>query len=161
MVRDKFCFSRTRWMSYGWYFFGRRNVKPNAKKLMKNIKILKILWRWSWRNVKIKMDIKAEVLSKKVQDWWTFSKTDGEVCHGKLRIQHTFRRYDEDVFKTKISIQRIQDDVLERVLLEIQYDLNGVYRTLVLGFNLQVESLVTHPSHALNDISKFLTSLKL
>ena len=78
LVRDKLCFSRTRWMSYGWYFSGRRNVKPNAKKLMKNITILKILWRWSWRNVKIKMDIKAEVLSKKVQDWWRFLKIDGE-----------------------------------------------------------------------------------
>ena len=37
-------------------------------------------------------------LSKKVQDWWRFSKIDGEVCHGKLRSQHIFRRYDEVAF---------------------------------------------------------------
>ena len=43
--------------------------------------ILKILLRWSWKNVKINMDIKADVLSKKFQDWWRFSKIDGEVCH--------------------------------------------------------------------------------
>ena len=47
-----------------------------------------------------KMYIKVEVLSKKVQDWWRFSKTDGEVCHEKLRSQHPFRRYDEDDFKS-------------------------------------------------------------
>ena len=45
------------------------------------------------------MDIKEEVLSKKVQDWWRSSKIDGEVCHGKLQSQHTFKRYDEDAFK--------------------------------------------------------------
>ena len=48
--------------------------------------------------MKIKMDVKAEVLSKKFQEWGRFSKIDGEVCHGKHWGQHTFRRYDEDAF---------------------------------------------------------------
>ena len=30
------------------------------------------------------MDVKAEVLSKKFQDWWRFSKINGEVCHGSI-----------------------------------------------------------------------------
>ena len=42
------------------------------------------------------MDIKVEVLFKKVQDWWRCSKIDGEVCHGKHQGQHIFKRYDED-----------------------------------------------------------------
>ena len=91
---------RARWISYGFCFLvgGMRN--QNQRTYEKN-KILKILWRWSWRNVKIKMDIKEEVLSRKVQDLWRFSKTDCEVCHGKLRSQHTFRTYDEYAFRAK------------------------------------------------------------
>ena len=30
-----------------------------------------------------------------------FKKNDGEVCHGKLRGQHTFRTYVEDAFRAK------------------------------------------------------------
>ena len=63
--------------------------------------------------------------------------------------------------ETKISIQRSQDDVLERVLSEIQYDLNSVYRTLVWSFNPQVQALLIHLSHELHDTNKFLENLKL
>ena len=40
MVRDKFCFSRTRWMSYG-FILCRDECETKAKELMKKIK--------SWR----------------------------------------------------------------------------------------------------------------
>ena len=113
-------------MSYGWYFSGRSNVEPNANKLMKNIKIFKILWRWPLRNVKIKMHIKAEVLSKKFQDWWRFSKIDGEVCHGKLRSQHTFRRYDEDEFRAKMDQYQLEEEYISHILGRMKLsNLNG------------------------------------
>jgi hypothetical protein len=51
--------------------------------------------------MEIKMDVKAEDMSKKFQDWWRFSKTDVEVCHGKLQSQYTFRRHGEDTLKDK------------------------------------------------------------
>ena len=30
------------------------------------------------------------------------SKIDGGVCHGKLRGQHIFKRYDGNAFRTKL-----------------------------------------------------------
>ena len=65
------------------------------------------------------------------------------------------------VLETKISIQRSQDDVLERVLPEIQCDLNIVCMTWVWTFNPQVESLLIHLSHELHDTTKSLENLKL
>ena len=65
------------------------------------------------------------------------------------------------VLETKISIQRIQDDVLERVLSEIQYDSNIVYMTMVWSFKPQVEALLIHLSHELHDTNKSLENLKL
>ena len=100
LVRDKFIFYRARWISYGLCFLAGGMRNQNQRTCEKN-QILNTWWRLYWRNMMIKIDIKVEVLSKKVQDWWRFSKTDGEVCHGKLRSQHTFRRYDEDDFKSK------------------------------------------------------------
>ena len=44
---------------------------------------------------------------------------------------------------------------------KIQCDMSNVHMTLVLSFNLQSESLVIHLSHELNDITEFLSSLKL
>ena len=81
-------------------------MRNQNQRTCENNQIIKILWIWSWKNVKIKMDVKAEVLSKKVQDGWRFSKLDGEVCHGKLRSQHTFWRYDEDDLETNGKISR-------------------------------------------------------
>ena len=103
MVRDKFCFPRTIWTSYGLCFLAGWMWNQSWGTYEEN-QILKILWRCSWRNVKMKMDIKVEVMSDKIQDWWRFSKIDGEVCHGKLRGQRIFRRYDEDAFRTKLII---------------------------------------------------------
>jgi hypothetical protein len=60
--------------------------------------------------MKIKMDVKAEVLSKKFQDSCRISKIDGEVCHGKHRVQHTFRTYDEDAFKSKMDQYQLQEE---------------------------------------------------
>jgi hypothetical protein len=60
------------------------------------------------------------------------------------------------VLETKISIQRSQDDVLERILSEIQYDLNSVYRTLVGSCSPQDEELLIHLSHELHDTNKSL-----
>ena len=65
------------------------------------------------------------------------------------------------VLETQISIQRSQDDVLERILSAIQYDLNSVYMTLVWSFNPQVEALLIHLSHELHDTNKSLENLKL
>ena len=65
------------------------------------------------------------------------------------------------VLETQISIQRNQDDVLERILSAIQYDLNSVYMTLVWSFNPQVEALLIHLSHELHDTNKSLENLKL
>jgi hypothetical protein len=101
LVRGKFCFSQTRWISYGLCFLAGWMWNQSQGTYEEN-QILKILWRWSWRNVKIKIDIKAKVLSKKFQHWWKISKIDDRVCHGKLRGQHIFRRYDEDEFRTKL-----------------------------------------------------------
>ena len=101
LVRDKFCFPQTRWVSYvlcflaGWMWNSWGTYEEN--------KILKILWRWSWRNVNMKMDMKAEVLSQKFQDWWRISKINDGVCHGKLQGQHIFKRYDGNAFITKLS----------------------------------------------------------
>ena len=101
MVGDKFCFSRTRWISYGLCFLVGWMWNQSWGTYEEH-KIFKIWWRWYLRNVNIKMDIKAKVLSNKFQDWWIFSKIDGEVCHKKLRGQHIFRRYDEYEFITKL-----------------------------------------------------------
>ena len=65
------------------------------------------------------------------------------------------------VLETQISIQRSQDDVLERILPAIQYDLNSVYMTLVWSFNPQVEALLIHLSHELHEKNKSLENLKL
>ena len=101
MVRDKFCFSQTRWISYGLCFLVGWMWNQSWGTYEEN-QILKILWRWSWRNVKMKMDIKEEIMSEKFQDWWRISKIDGGVCHGKLWGQHIFKRYDEDTFRIKL-----------------------------------------------------------
>ena len=50
----------------------------------------------------MKMEIKAKVLYEKFQDWWKISKIDDRVCHGNLRGQHIFIRYDEYEFRTKL-----------------------------------------------------------
>ena len=101
--------------------FWQDEWETKAEEFMKNIKILKILRRWYWRNVKKKMEIKVEVLSRKFQDWWRISKIDDRVCHGKLRGQHIFRRYDEDVFRTKLIILNSKKNTSLNSLRDVDY----------------------------------------
>ena len=66
MVRDKLYFSWTRWMSYGLCFLAGWMWNHDWGAYEEN-QILKMLLRWSWRNVKINMDVKAEVLPLRSQ----------------------------------------------------------------------------------------------
>ena len=101
-MRDKLCFSWTRWISYGLCFL-EGWMRNQSWGVDEENKILKILWRWSWNNVKMKVDVKVEVMSMRFQDWWRIAKINSGVCHGKLRGQHIFKRYDGNAFRTKVT----------------------------------------------------------
>ena len=73
----------TRWMSYGLCFLVGWMWNHSWEVYEEN-QIMKMLWRWSWRNVKMNMDAKAEVLSVISQVRWRISKINNEVFHGKF-----------------------------------------------------------------------------
>ena len=116
LVRDKLCFSWTKWMSYG-LCSSRRNVKPKAKKLVKNIKILKILWRRSGRNMKIKM---VEVLSKKFPDSWRFSKIDGESLSWKVSKPTYFQKIWWRCLQSQMDQYQFQEEYTSHILERIE-----------------------------------------
>ena len=97
MVRDKLCFSWTRWMSYGLCFREEWMWNHNWGVYEEN-QILKMLWKWSWRNVTTYMDVKVEVLSSPMKN----SKINIEVCHGKFQVQHIFKRPDGNAYRTQL-----------------------------------------------------------
>ena len=76
-----------------------RNQRWGVYEEHKNIEdIMKMILK----ECEVNMDIKAKVLSEKFQDWWRISKNDGGVCHGKIRGQHIFKRYDGNAFRMKL-----------------------------------------------------------
>ena len=101
MVRDKLYFYWTRWMSYGFCFMAGWMWNHNWGAYEGN-QLLKMLWRWYWRNVKTKMDVKAEVLFMRSQVQGRISKINSEVCHGKFQGQHIFKRHDGNAYRTQL-----------------------------------------------------------
>ena len=101
-------------------------------------------------------DLQGKIISSQV-NFFKISFGDEFDCNGKIWIHLELFH----VLETQISIQRSQDDVLERILSTIQYDLNNVYRTLVWSFNPQVEALLIHLSYELHDTNKSLENLNL
>ena len=96
-------------------------------------------------------DLQGKTMSF-IVNFFKLSFGDEFDCNGTMWIHLNLFH----VLETRNSIQRSQDDVLERVLSEIQYGLNSVYMTLVWSFNPQVQALLIHLSHELHDTNKFL-----
>ena len=102
LVRDKLCFSQTRWMSYGLCSLAGGMWNPKTRKLWRISKSwryyegdLKGIWRQRWRRFCL----------RNFQTHEDFQRSMVKICHEKCRSQHTFRRYDEDVFKAKYQFQ--------------------------------------------------------
>ena len=79
-------------------------------------KILKILWRWYWKNVKEKMDVKVEVLSMGSQVRWRISKINSGVCHGKFKVQHIFKGQDRNAYGCTIDHSQCQEEDMSPIL---------------------------------------------
>jgi hypothetical protein len=59
-------------------------------------------WRWSWRNLKTKMDAKAEILSVCSQFQWRNSRINSEVCHGMFQVQYIFKIQDGNSYGAQL-----------------------------------------------------------
>ena len=96
LVRDKLCFSRPRWMSYGLCSLAGGMWNPNPRNLWRISKSwrchegdLEGIWRW------------RRFYPRILQTHEDFQRSMVKVGHGKSQSQHTFKRYDKDVSKAK------------------------------------------------------------
>ena len=120
LVRDKLCFSWTRWMSYGLCSLagGMWNPKPrNLWRITKSWRYyegdLEGIWRRFGRNMKIKM---AEVLSKKFPNSWRFSKIDGENLSWKVSKPTYFQKIWWRCLQSQMDQYQFQEEYTSHII---------------------------------------------
>ena len=95
-----------------WFvFFGMMNGKPrrmmkfkgNMRRSWSN-QLMKMLGRWPWRNLKMKMNAKEEVLSIRIQMQWRNSRINDESFHEVFQVQHISKVRMEAHIKNTISL---------------------------------------------------------
>ena len=106
-------------MNVLWLLFSSRiNGKPwrmvkfkGDLKMSWNDWLINMLGRWSWRNLKMKMNAKAKVLSVGSQFQWRNSRINDEAFHEVFQAQHISKVRMEAHMKNTISLwtlKRIQ-----------------------------------------------------